>query len=44
VDDGGVIAAAEETGNGWIAQLGHVAEDVHGDLAGRDQWALAGSQ
>lgn len=34
VNDGGVVAAAEETGNGRVAELGHVPEDVHRDLAG----------
>jgi len=42
VDHGGVVAATEEARDGWVTQLGHVAEHVHGDLASRDQWSLAG--
>jgi len=34
VNDRGVVASTEETGYGRVAQLGHVAEDVHGDLPG----------
>lgn len=41
VNHRGVVAAAKETGNRGIAQLSHVSEDIHGDLAGRHQWPLA---
>ncbi len=33
VDHGGVVAATKEARDGWVAQLGHVAEHVHSDLA-----------
>lgn len=33
MNNGGVVTAAKETSNGWIAELGHVSEDIHGDLA-----------
>src|SRR5437899_1910458 len=34
-----VISAAELAGDGGIAEIGELAEHVHPDLAGRDEWA-----
>ena len=34
VNDRGVVATTEQTGNRWVAELRHVTEDVHGDLSG----------
>src|SRR5437660_3133518 len=38
VDDGGVVAPTELTADGGVAEVGHLAEHVHADLAGVDQW------
>src|SRR5580698_2512984 len=38
MNDRGVIPAAEFAGDGGIAEIGALAHDIHGDLAGRDEW------